>query len=211
MGLFFFVITIDMQYFKGRLYSAFTVPLKALDLTNEQLATNVLLMKIPEDFSNALRTGLRISRKDKANEDFKFTPEEFREVMNDTVVSWKTTNPRLVESTMALQATLPTNTGGQSSQPGSKGRNLKKSSRTPRGSYVPDYCAMCNTNDHRTPKCGQYMGATERRKRLSHLGKCPDCTRTHKKGDCVLNFNCRYCSVGKHLDCLCPKIPNASK
>ena len=61
--------------------------IEALELTNVQLATNVLLMKLPEDFSNAIRNGLRISRKDKGNEDFKFTPQEFREVMNDTVMS----------------------------------------------------------------------------------------------------------------------------
>ena len=35
--------------------------LKALDLTNEQLATNVLLMKLPKDFSNAIRNVLRIA------------------------------------------------------------------------------------------------------------------------------------------------------
>ena len=61
--------------------------LEALNLTNAQLATNVLLMKLPEDFSNAIRNGLRITRKDKGNEDFKSTPQEFREVMNDTVMS----------------------------------------------------------------------------------------------------------------------------
>merc|ERR1711942_529461 len=114
---------------------------------------------------------------------------------------------------MALQATIPTNTGGpQSSQPYSKGKNLnRKGSRAPKNSYGPDYCALCNTNDHRTPKCEQYVGATERRKRLNNLNKCPDCTRTHSKGDCVLSFKCRFCSDGKHLDYLCLKKPNANK
>ena len=83
--------------------------LKALELTNEQLATNVLLMKLPKDFSNSIRNGLRIARMDKGNEDFKFTPQEFRDVVNDTVMSWRTTRPHLVERTMVLQSTiLPT-------------------------------------------------------------------------------------------------------
>ena len=43
--------------------------LKALELTNEQLATNVLLMKLPKDFSNAIRNGLRIAQIDKETED----------------------------------------------------------------------------------------------------------------------------------------------
>ena len=181
--------------------------LKALELTNEQLATNVLLMKLPKDFSNAMRNGLRIARMDKGNEDFKFTPQEFREVMNDTVMSWKTTQPHLVESTMVLQATTsPKTSGPQSSQPSSQG---KKSNRKG-NSYRPEYCALCDTNDHKTPKCVDYVGATDRRNRLSSLNKCPDCTQTHR-GDCLMRFKCRICSDGKHLDYLCPKPkkPNA--
>ena len=87
--------------------------LKALELTNEQLAINVLLMKLPKDFSNAIRNGLRIARMDKGNEDCKFTPQEFREVVNDTVMSWRTTRPHLVERTMVLQSTIPPTTDEQ--------------------------------------------------------------------------------------------------
>ena len=172
--------------------------IEALDLTNVQLATNVLLMKLPEDFSSAIRTGLRISRKDKGNEDFKFTPQEFREVMNDTVMSWKTTQPHLVESTMVLQATTTPQSCG-SSQPGSQEKNWSRKTSPNRS----EYCAFCNTNDHRSPKCCKYMGAAVRRKRLSSLNKCPNCTRTHQ-GDCYIRFSCRICSEGKHLDYLCP-------
>ena len=158
-------------------------------------------MKLPEDFSNAIRNGLRISRKDRGNEDFKFTPLEFREVMNDTVMSWKTTQPHLVESTMALQATIP-----QSSQPSSQGKNLNKKGN----SYKSEYCALCDTNDHKTPKCAKYVGATDRRNQLISLDKCPNCTRTHI-GDCIMRFRCRRCSNGRHLDYLCPGLKGPKK
>ena len=192
--------------------------IEALDLTNVQLATNILLMKLPEDYANAIRNGLRISRKDKGNEDFKFTPQEFREVMNDTVMSWKTTQPHLVESTMVLQATIPPKTSGpQSSQPSSQGKptnwkSKRKGNKTPQNSYRSEYCALCDTNDHKTPKCVDYLGATDRRSQLSNLNKCPDCTRTHR-GDCRIRYKCRICFNGNHLDYLCPgqKKPNATK
>ena len=184
--------------------------IEALDLTNVQLATNVLLMKLPEDFSNAIRNGLRIARKDKGNEDFKFTPEEFREVMNDTVMSWKTTQPHLVESTMALQATIPPS-GHQSSHSSSQGKKSNKKGYKPQTSNMSEYCALCDTTDHITPRCAKYVGAADRRSQLSKQNKCPDCTRTHK-GNCRIRFGCRTCN-GNHLDYLCPgqKKPNATK
>ena len=55
--------------------------IKQLDLSPEQLAINVLLMKLPEDFANAIRNGIRIKRQDKGLQDFKFTPDEFRDVL----------------------------------------------------------------------------------------------------------------------------------
>ena len=177
--------------------------IEALDLTNVQLATNVLLMKLPEDFSDAIRNGLRIFMKDKGNEDFKFTPQEFREVMNDTVMSWKTTQPHLVESTMALQATIP-----QSSQPDSQGKNLKKKNNSFKSN---EYCSLCETRDHRTPRCTKYVGGTERKKRLISLNRCPGCTRKHP-GDCRARLKCYSCS-GNHMDYLCtePKKSNATQ
>ena len=132
-----------------------------MDLTNEQLATNVLLMKLPEDFSNAIRNGLRISRKNKGNEDFKFTPEEFRDVMNDTVMVWKITQPHLVGSTSVLNTTIPpTGGGGQSSQPAPQGKNAgpkqkqsrakgKKSYRT----FKPPPCQLCGSEQHTIARC----------------------------------------------------------
>ena len=158
--------------------------LKALDLTNEQLATSVHLMKLPKDFSNAIRNGLRIAQKDKGNEDFKFTPQEFREVMNDTVMSWKTTRPHLVESTMVLQSTIPPTTGGQlPSQPTPQGKPIstkeKSSWRGGRKPYKPlrsIRCQLCESEEHRMPTYKTYLGSAERRKRLVSLKKCPDCT-----------------------------------
>ena len=78
------------------------IGIKQLDLSPEKLAINVLLMKLPEDFANAIRNGIRIKRQDKDLKDFKSTPDEFRDVLNDTVVTWKTTSPNLVASTAVL-------------------------------------------------------------------------------------------------------------
>ena len=115
-----------------------------------------------------------------------------------TVMSWKTTQPHLVESTMVLQATTTPKTS-ESSQPSSQEKNLSRQTSP----YRSEYCAFCNTTDHRSPKCCEYVGAAARRKRLSSLNKCPNCTRTHK-GDCYIRFSCRICSEGRHLDYLCP-------
>ena len=84
-----------------------------LDLTPEQLAVNVLLTKLPEDFANAIRNGIRIKCQDKGLKDFKFTPNEFRDVLNDTVVTWKTTSPNLIASTAVLRTTCKQNKVGE--------------------------------------------------------------------------------------------------
>ena len=180
--------------------------LKALDLTNEQLATNVLLMKLPEDFSNAIRNGLRIARKNLGNEDFKFTPEEFRDVMNDTVMAWKTTQPHLVSSTVVLNATIPPRKNEQPSQQKQTGG----SGRRPFRPFLK--CQLCDSEDHRTVSCINYLGSAERRKQLVAMERCPDCTRAHD-GNCQMPFKCRICLVGTHLDYLCPGpgTPNAQE
>ena len=69
-------------------------------------------MKLPEDFANAIRNGIRIKRQDKGLQDFKFSPTDFRDVLNDTVVTWKTTSPNLVASTTVLQTTFNQNKVG---------------------------------------------------------------------------------------------------
>ena len=190
--------------------------LNALSLTNEQLATNVLLMKLPEEFSNAIRNGLRIARKNKGNEDFKFTPEEFRDVMNDTVMAWKTTQPHLVSSTMLLNATIPPGNGG--GQPNLQGKHTgakqKQSGGGGKKSFKPFkhlICQLCDL-DHKTSCCKTYLGSADRRKRLVSIKKCPDCTRDHQ-GGCTIPFKCRICLVGKHFDYLCPgpETPSVQK
>ena len=69
--------------------------IKQLGLTPEQLAVNTLLMKLPEFMAEPIRNGLRIRRKGTQNqEDFKFTPEEFAEVVNDTVLNMDKLYPK---------------------------------------------------------------------------------------------------------------------
>ena len=77
-----------------------------MELSNAQLCTNVLLLKVPENISTAIRNGLKVKRQDKGQEDYKFTTQEFRDVLNETVLVWKTTNPKLAESTSVMQTTV---------------------------------------------------------------------------------------------------------
>ena len=172
--------------------------LDALDLSNIQLATNVLLMKLPEEFSNAIRNGIRIARKGRGNQDYKFSPEEFRDVMNDTVMSWKTTSPHLVNSTSVLHSTTvpdPQNTSGTIQKHGGQGRGYNRPQGTPR-------CYLCGEN-HTVMECQNYLGSNNRRRRLVDVQRCPDCTRKHK-GSCEIRYKCRICNGGLHYDYLCP-------
>ena len=82
--------------------------IKQLDLTPEQLAVNTLLMKLPEFMAEPIRNGLRIRRKGTQNqEDFKFTPEEFAEVVNDTVLNmdklYPTTTTTLMQNNVSQE------------------------------------------------------------------------------------------------------------
>ena len=77
-----------------------------MELTNAQLCTNVLLLKVPENISTAIRNGLKVKRQDKGLDDYKFTTQEFRDVLNETVLVWKTTNPKLAESTSVMKTTV---------------------------------------------------------------------------------------------------------
>ena len=173
--------------------------LEALELTTAQLATNVLLMKLPEGFSNAIRNGIRIARKGKGDQDYKFTPQEFRNVMNDTVMSWKTTSPHLVSSTAVLHSTtIPdpqSSTSGTIQKNGGQVRGYNRPQGTPK-------CYLCGEN-HVVMECHNYLGSNTRRKRLVDVQRCPDCTRKHK-GSCDILYKCRICNGGLHYDYLCP-------
>ena len=197
-----------------------------LDLTPEQLAVNVLLMKLPEDFANAIRNGIRIKRKDQGLQDFKFSPTDFRDVLNDTVVTWKATSPNLVASTSVLQTTFNQNkvwdqddyktsdhkmSGNGSGSGGARGRGQggPRGGSRGRSSYNRNYskvkCQLCD-GEHSTPGCPSYLTAVGRRKQLVLLNKCPDCARIKHDDACKLRFNCRICNKGMHMDYLCPGL-----
>ena len=197
-----------------------------LDLTPEQLAVNVLLMKLPEDFANAIRNGIRIKRKDQGLQDFKFSPTDFRDVLNDTVVTWKATSPNLVASTSVLQTTFNQNkvwdqddyktsdhkmSGNGSGSGGARGRGQggPRGGSRGRSSYNRNYskvkCQLCD-GGHSTPGCPSYLTAVGRRKQLVLLNKCPDCARIKHDDACKLRFNCRICNKGMHMDYLCPGL-----
>ena len=80
--------------------------LKQLGMTAEQLATNALLLKLPEELGSTLRNGLRLRRRGRGQDDFKFTPDELRDVMNDTVMTWGTTAPMKAAATTCSQTAM---------------------------------------------------------------------------------------------------------
>ena len=137
--------------------------------------------------------------------------------MNDTVMAWKTTQPHLVGNTVVLNATIPPKKNEQPSQPIPQGKNTstkqKQTGGKGRRPFKPFLkCQLCNSEDHRTVSCMNYLGSAERRKQLVTMEKCPDCTRAHD-GNCQMPFKCRICLVGTHLDYLCPGpgTPNAQE
>ena len=194
-----------------------------LELTNEQLAVNVLLLKLPEDFANAIRNGIRIKRQDKGLQDYKFTPTEFRDVLNDTVVTWGTTTPHLTNSTTMLQTTIKQEkveqqnslksgpTGNYSGGGKGRGRGHRGGSRGT-GSlrmFGRPKCQLCD-GEHTTGRCQSYLTTLTRRQRLITLDKCPECSRAKHDGLCKLTFKCRICNNGVHMDYLCPGLPPIS-
>ena len=92
--------------------------LSHLNLTAEQLAINVLLLQLPEDFANSIRNGLKIKRHDKGSLDYRFTVEEFRDVLNDTRVTWETESQTSTQK-IALRHTPLGQTGRGSTPPNS--------------------------------------------------------------------------------------------
>lgn len=172
-----------------------------LHLSPEQLAINVLLLKLPEEFANAIRNGLRIKRQSTGLLDYKFSVEEFRDVANDTVMTWNTTSPTPVHIP-TLGHTPPSHTGSGGTPPGSpqRGRRNQNDSQ----GYSSQECQLC-TGPHHMVTCPTYPSAATRRSQLDALNYCPDCSKTQHDGDCHLTFPCRICANGYHRDYLCPR------
>ena len=199
--------------------------LEQLDLTPAQLATNVLLLKLPEDLANTIRNGLRLKRRAGGQEDFKFTPDEFRDVVNDTVMTWKVTAPKLAAATTVLQTSVHSSKETQEKKPletknvsqndttngntrgGARGGSRGNSRGTARGgfrSYYKPYCSVCE-EAHYTTKCSAYPDSKSKRGKLSDRGRCQDCARAKHEGICKLRYKCSVCT-GDHLNYLCPGV-----
>ena len=188
--------------------------IEQLGMTNAQLAINVLLMKLPEDFANAIRNGIRIQRHNKGLQDYKFTPEEFRDVVNDTVFTWRTTAPHRTVSTTVLQAnfkqedqfTCPSEDGGDYISGRGQGspRDIHRGRGSHRISGKPR-CLLCD-EEHITSRCKTHRTAIDRRKKLIEFNRCPRCTREKHDGVCKFVDECRICGNGYHMDWLCPGI-----
>ena len=175
-----------------------------LQLSPEQLAINVLLLKLPEEFANAIRNGVGIKRQNKGLLDYKFSIEKFRDVANDTVMTWNTTSPTSVHKTTLGHTPLSqTGNGGthESTPPSSPSRGRRNQNASQ--GYSLQECQLC-TGPHHIVACTTYTSATARRTQLDTMGYCPDCGRTQHQGDCHLSFPCRICANGYHLDYLCP-------
>ena len=186
-----------------------------LQLSPEQLAINVLLLKLPEEFANAIRNGLRIKRQNKGSLDYKFSIEEFRDVANDTVMTWNTTTPTSTQKTTLCHTPLGQSTGSNGAPQGAgtkyKGRGRGRGGRNQNAfqRFSQQECQLCK-GPHRNLSCPTYSTAAARRIQLEVMNNCPDCSRTKHQGDCNLTFSCRMCANGRHLDYLCPGVVSSN-
>ena len=186
-----------------------------LGLTSEQLIVNCILVKLPEYIASPVRLSLKTSGA--GGGDYKFSPQEFEDAINETIQTWTPKTPELVQSltvnhTSVNQKANPQDVGTIPSASGGPVGNGKKRGKITgrggfRGSSNRHKCKLCN-GDHSTKFCQSYKGSLAKRDRLKALGKCPECSwERHDDSFCRLQYPCNNCTGGSfHLDYLCPCI-----
>ena len=91
----------------------------------------------------------------------------------------------------------------------SEGSSSNCGSATAVGTYStaasPQYpCIFCN-NNHRAADCTRYTSVSQRKSRLSQIGRCPRCVRKHGAECTTVLSVCRTCNKGNHHSYLCFK------
>ena len=200
-------------------------------MTAEQLATNALLLKLPEELANTFRNGLRLKRQGKGQDDFKFSPDEFRDVMNDTVMTWSTTAPIKAAATTVSQTSAQRSSEVQNrrievksthdirtsngntrggARGGFRGRGNFNNKSFGRGGNrqfqnAKPTCQVCQEQTHFTNQCTKYPDPQSKRAKLLERGVCQNCARAKHEGRCKLRGTCYLCN-GEHLAYLCPNV-----
>ena len=139
-------------------------------------------MKLPENIATPIRQGLRLKRRDKGDQDYKLTPEEFRIVVNDAVVN------KAIAPTPPI--TLYNSAVG-----------LTKNSRKP-----DILCRFCK--EHHRRGCPKYNTLELKQQRLQELGLCKSCGKSPHTGNC--NMKCIRCHE-HHWSVVCTKDATQSK
>ena len=96
-----------IEYFDQQLNLIESV--EKIELSPAQMCTHMLLLKAPENVSTVIRNALKIKRQTRGKNDYKFTTQEFREVLNETVLTWKTISSKKAESTAAMKTSIAKN------------------------------------------------------------------------------------------------------
>ena len=149
-------------------------------------------------------------------------------MLNNTVLTWDTTSQNLASSTSVLRTTIAESSDqelsdhktyesetsrseddgrGGARSPGRYGAGNRRSNRV---YNQPPKCQLCD-EEHYMGKCLYFPNAALKRSKLEELDKCPDCGRIQHDDECQLNFKCRVCGKGYHLDFLCPCATQGNK
>ncbi|CAL4159068.1 unnamed protein product, partial [Meganyctiphanes norvegica] len=190
-----------------------------LGLTTEQLIVNCILAKLPEYIASPVRLSLKTSGA--GGGEFKFSPQEFEDAINETIQTWTPATPELAQSLTVHQTSFSQKSNPQdareapSAKDGSSGSYTRKgygqSRGGGRGTGNRPKCKLCN-GGHSTKFCNTHKGSLAKRDRLRALGKCADCSYDKHEGYfCQLQYPCHNCTGGGfHLDYLCPNMAPAS-
>ena len=205
-----------------------------LDMTVEEIGTNLILQTLPNDYAREVRSGLRVAN---ANNKKKaaFSIKELRTVVNDTIaIKHDSESFSPPKSIMTLQtAATPTVAvsalgAPQSQQPpyqlrgrsrgktrggrfrGGAGRRRGRVMGA-RGGRVS--CRVCDTPiGHHARDCPTFDTPQKRRNHLASKDKCTSCAHPrHAEGVlCADYIRCIHHPGQRHLDWLCGGDPHPS-
>ncbi|CAL4135994.1 unnamed protein product, partial [Meganyctiphanes norvegica] len=175
-----------------------------LRLTTEQLIVNCILAKLPEYIASPVRLSLKTSGA--GGGEFKFSPQEFEDAINETIQTWTPATPELAQSLTVHQTSYsqisnpqdaredPSAKDGYSSSYAQKGYGLSRGGG--RGTGNRPKCKLCE-GGHSTKFCSTHKGSLAKRDRLRALGKCADCSYDKHEGYfCRLQHPCHNCTEG---------------
>ena len=204
----------------------------SLNMSVEEIGTNLILQTLPNDYAREVRSGLRVahaSNKKKAA----FSIKELRTVINDTIaIKHDPESFRPPKSTLSLQtAATPAGAGsalwapesqhtpyqsigrgrgrtraGRSRGGSGRGRGRGNGARRPNG-YSCELCIGEEKNSHTSRNCPNNPTPEAKREKFIAKNLCPACTQPRHTGfPCKIMNTCNKtpdCQSNKHYDWLC--------